>query len=120
MVRVRIYGCSSMAIALGLLGAPNSAGAQSTPAAAGSPQAPSSADAAKNADSQAVALTEIVVTARKRSESLQSVPLSIVAVSGDPAGARRLLRGRYQSQLARRPCERECRGVSLEYPRPAN
>src|SRR5688572_13242501 len=76
--RLSLLTTSAMACCV-VLGAP--AFAQAVPQEVAG--AASAAEAPAEAASTKTGLDEIVVTARKRSESLQDVPLSVVAVSGE-------------------------------------
>ncbi|MEL0250568.1 MAG: TonB-dependent receptor, partial [Novosphingobium sp.] len=62
------------------------AGLSLTAVAAAVPQT-ASAQEAQAEDAPAGGLGEIIVTAQKKSESIQSVPISIAAVSGDQLAA---------------------------------
>lgn len=78
-----------------LMGVP-SARAQGTAAAgvsAAQPSAqvnPATADPPKNADAPKVTLQEVVVTAERRSESLQSTPIAITAITGEQLRTRNI------------------------------
>jgi iron complex outermembrane recepter protein len=63
-------------LALALLGSPGLAEAQTKPAATASPSKP-----------EDVQLDEILVTAQRRTERLQDVPIAISAISGDKIGS---------------------------------
>src|SRR5690349_18291304 len=76
-VRAALYASSALALV------PGTALAQEAPVADQNASAESTAEQAVPTDDQAAGIEEIVVTAQRREERLQDVPLSVTAISGE-------------------------------------
>ncbi|API60828.1 hypothetical protein BSL82_17345 [Tardibacter chloracetimidivorans] len=78
-----MFACTTAALALSV---PSLAEAQTTPAS--STETGPTSSPANSASTTDVGLQEIIVTAQKRSENLQTVPIAITAVSGESLASR--------------------------------
>ena len=89
-MRMTVRASACFSVSLAILAAASAAQAQSTIAAPPAANTPPQTPAPEASAAGSTALQEVVVTAQRRSQNLQNVPISVTSFSGDALAAQQI------------------------------